>query len=88
MYITHIGKHQFSTGSEITNIIIYVFEKMAGSRQCSATHLKRVTEKEGLCFDRSSMWWQYWFSIPYNTNGIEGWRYSILDDFVSDTDNG
>lgn len=55
MYITHIGKHQFSTGREITNIIMYVFEKMAGSRQRSATRLKRVTEKEGLCFDRSSL---------------------------------
>lgn len=55
MYITHVGKHQFSTGSEITNIIICWFEKMAGSRQRSATRLERVTEKEGLCFDRLVM---------------------------------
>lgn len=55
MYITHIGKHQFSTGSEITKIIIYVFEKMAGSRQRSATRLEQVTEKERLCFDRQSL---------------------------------
>lgn len=59
MYITHTGKHQFSTGSEITNIIIYVFEKMAGSRQRCATCLERVTEKERLCFDRPSLRWQY-----------------------------
>lgn len=83
MYITHIGKHQFSTGSEISNIIIYVFEKMAGSRQRSATRLERVTEKEGLCFDRSSLWRQYLFSIPHNTNGIEvltllnTWQFSV-----------
>lgn len=78
MYITHIG-------SEITNIIIYVFEKMAGSRQHSTARLERVrrknvcvlTDRDGNTDSR----------YPTKLMVSRCWRYSILDNFVSDTEN-